>query len=59
VRLSEHGRDKKCMQNFNGGDHLEGLGIKGLIVLKWILKYGIKLWTGLILLRILYSYMLL
>jgi hypothetical protein len=38
VKLSEHGRDKKYMQNFKGRDHLEGLGKKGRIVLKWILK---------------------
>jgi hypothetical protein len=59
VRLAEHGRDEKCIQNFKGRYHLEDLGIKGIIVLKFILNKGVIVWTGYILLRILSSYMLL
>jgi hypothetical protein len=35
------------------GDHLEGLGVDGTIILKWILrKLDEEAWTGLIWLRI-------
>jgi hypothetical protein len=38
---STHGRDEKCIQNFGwkmkGGDHSEGLGIIGRIILEWTL----------------------
>jgi hypothetical protein len=36
-----------------GKNHSEGLGVDGKIILEWILwKYGVKLWTGCIWLRI-------
>jgi hypothetical protein len=36
-----------------GRDHVRDLGVDGRIILKWILKKcGVKVWTGLIWLRI-------
>jgi hypothetical protein len=50
-------RQKRCIQSFGKnlrkGEPLEGLGVDGRIILKWILnkRYG-ETWTGLIWLRI-------
>jgi hypothetical protein len=41
------------LQNMKGRDHLEDLGVDGKIILEWFLgKYGMKLWTGCIWVRI-------
>jgi hypothetical protein len=40
-------------ENLKGRDHMEGLGLGGKIIVEWILgKWGIKVWTGCIRLRI-------
>jgi hypothetical protein len=40
-------------ENFKGRYHSEELGVHGRIILEWILgKYGGKVWTGCIWLRI-------
>jgi hypothetical protein len=33
-------------ENTKGGDHSEGIGIDGRIILEWILEKGGKMWTG-------------
>jgi hypothetical protein len=50
-------RGEKFIQYFgqktlNGTDHLEDIGIDGVIILEWILRnYGGRVWTGFIWLR--------
>jgi hypothetical protein len=41
------------LENLKGKDHSEDIGIDGKVILEWILgKYGRKMWTGFIWLRI-------
>jgi len=41
------------LENQKGRDHLEDLDVNGKIMLEWILgKWGVKMWTGFIWLRI-------
>jgi hypothetical protein len=41
------------LENWKGRNHLEDLGVDGKIILELILgKYGGRVWTGFILLRI-------
>jgi hypothetical protein len=41
------------LENSKGRDHSEDLGTDGMIIFKWILgKYGGKVWTGCIWLRL-------
>jgi hypothetical protein len=53
-----HGRDEKFIQNvgqknLKERDHSEDLGVDEKMILEWILeKYGGKVWTGCIWLRI-------
>jgi len=55
---STHGRKREMhaifwLENLKGRDQLEDLGIHGKVTLEWILgKYGGKVWTGCIWLRI-------
>jgi hypothetical protein len=40
------------LENLNGGDYLEDLGVDGKIILEWIVgKLGRRLWTRCIWLR--------
>jgi hypothetical protein len=54
-----HERDKKTFDilivNFNGKDHLGGLGLDGMILLKWILKKAARILFGFNWLRIEFS----
>jgi hypothetical protein len=48
------------LENLKGRNYLEGLGIDGMKILRWILKkQDVKVWTGFIWLRILTSGVLL
>jgi hypothetical protein len=45
-----HEADKKCIQNFSqkiqNERHLADLGLRGRILLKWIIKkYGVRVWV--------------
>lgn len=43
----------KCMQNFDRKrDHLQDLDVDGRVILKCILRYYVRIWTGLMLLGI-------
>jgi len=54
---STYGGEERCIQGFVGSlrerDHLEGPGVDGRIILRWIFrKWDVRAWTGSMWLRI-------